>query len=159
MTARQENRPRNWLIKDDAIVDMAQLLPQDLNDLARIKNLQDRFLKKHGEELLGVIHKAMNSSPEPLAEVIRRDKLTGSQEAIVDALSIIVRLQAEIHEMNPNTLASRKELQAFVQNQNESVLLSDWRKTLIGDALSEFMCGDQNIRLINNKLSIVSNET
>jgi len=158
LTARQENRPRNWLIKDDAIVDMAQLLPQDLNELARIKNVQDRFLKKHGEELLGVIHKARNSSPEPLAEVIRRDKLTGSQEAIVDALSIIVRLQAEIHEMNPNTLASRKELQAFVQNQNESVLLSDWRKTLIGDALSEFMCGDQNIRLINNKLSIVSNE-
>ena len=159
VTARQENRPRNWLIKDDAIVDMAQLLPVDLNELARIKNLQDRFLKKHGEELLGVIHKARNNPPEPLTEVIRRDKLTGSQEAIVDALSIIVRLQAEIHEMNPNTLASRKELQAFVQNQSESVLLSDWRKTLIGDALSEFMCGDQNIRLIDNKLSIVSNET
>jgi ribonuclease D len=77
---------------------------------------------------------------------------------MVDALSVIVRLQAEIHELNPNTLASRKELQAFVQNQDESVLLSGWRKPLIGDALSEFMCGDQNIRLLDNKLSIVSNE-
>jgi ribonuclease D len=137
---------------------MAQLLPEDIQELGRIKNLQERFIKKHGEVLLGIIHKGRNNSPQPLAEVIRREKLTGQQEALVDALSIIVRLQAEIHEMNPNTLASRKELQAFVQNQHESVLLSDWRKPLIGDALSEFMRGDQNIRLLDNKLSIVSNK-
>ena len=159
VTARQENRPRNWLIKDDAIVDMAQLLPEDMSELSRIKNLQDRFLNKHGEILLGIIRIARNNSPEPLVEVARRVKLTGQEEAMVDALSIIVRLQAEIHEMNPNTLASRKELQAFVQNQNESVLLSDWRKSLIGDSLIDFMRGDQNIRLIDNKLSIVSNKT
>jgi len=159
VTARQENRPRNWLIKDDAIVDMAQLLPEDMSELSRIKNLQDRFLNKHGEILLGIIRKARNNSPEPLVEVARRDKLTGQEEAMVDALSVIVRLQAEIHEMNPNTLASRKELQTFVQNQDESKLLSDWRKSLIGDALSDFMRGDQNIRLIDNKLSIVTNET
>jgi len=158
VTARQENRPRNWLVKDDAIVDMAQLLPEDMDELVRIRNLQERFLKKHGEILLEIIQNARNNSPEPLAVVIRRDKLTGQQEAMVDALSVIVRLQAEIHELNPNTLASRKELQAFVQNQDESVLLSGWRKPLIGDALSEFMCGDQNIRLLDNKLSIVSNE-
>jgi len=159
VTARQENRPRNWLIKDDAIVDMAQLLPEDMSELSRIKNLQDRFLNKHGEILLGIIRVARNNSPEPLVEVVRREKLTGQEEAMVDALSVIVRLQAEIHEMNPNTLASRKELQTFVQNQDESKLLSDWRKSLIGDALSDFMRGDQNIRLIDNKLSIVSNET
>jgi ribonuclease D len=158
LTARQENRPRNWLIKNDAIVDMAQLLPEDIQELGRIKNLQERFIKKHGEVLLEIIHKGRNNSPQALDEVIRREKLTGQQEALVDALSIIVRLQAEIHEMNPNTLASRKELQAFVQNQHESVLLSDWRKPLIGDALGEFMGGDQNIRLLDNKLSIVSNE-
>ena len=159
MTARQENRPRNWLVRDDAIVDMAQLLPEDMNELLRIKNIQERFLKKYGEVLLEIIHKARNNTPEPLAKTIRREKLTEQQEAMVDALSAIVRLQAGIHEMNPNTLASRKELQAFVQNQNESVLLSDWRKQLIGEALSDFMRGDQNIRLIDNKLSIVTNET
>ncbi len=158
VTARQENRPRNWLIKDDAIVDMAQLLPEDMSELSRIKNLQDRFLNKHGEILLGIIHKARNNSPEPLVEAVRREKLTGQEEAMVDVLSVIVRLQAEIHEMNPNTLASRKELQAFVQNQNESMLLSGWRKSLIGDSLVDFMRGDQNIRLIDNKLSIVTNE-
>ncbi len=159
LTARKENKPRHWLIKDDVIVGMAQLLPADMNELSKIKNLQNLFLKKYGEALLELIHKARKKSPEPLAEVIRRDKLTHQQEAIVDALSIIVRLQADIHGMKPNKLASRKELQAFVQNQDESVLLSNWRKSLIGDALSKFMCGDQNIRLIGNKLSIISNET
>lgn len=157
ITARKKNRPRNWLMRDDAIVDMAQLLPEDLNALAKIKGLQGKFVKNHGVELLKIIHSAMELSPEPLTNIRQSEKLTGQQEAMVDALSVIVRLQAQIHEMNPTALASKKELQAFVQNQDESILQSGWRKPLIGDALTEFMSGNQSISLINNKLSIVTN--
>ncbi|MCK5431088.1 MAG: ribonuclease D [Gammaproteobacteria bacterium] len=157
ITAREKNRPRNWLIRDDAIVDMAQLLPEDLNALTKIKGLQGKFVKNHGVELLKIIHSAMELSPEPIANIRQSVKLTGQQEAMVDALSVIVRLQAQIHEMNPTALASKKELQAFVQNQDESILQSGWRKPLIGDALAEFMSGNQSISLINNKLSIVTN--
>ena len=157
ITAREKNRPRNWLMRDDAIVDIAQLLPEDLNALKKIKGLQDRFVKNHGVELLEIIHKARELSPEPIVDIKQSKKLTGQQEAMVDALSVIVRLQAQIHEMNPTALASKKDLQAFVQNQDESILQSGWRKPLIGDALAEFMSGNQSISLINNKLSIVTN--
>ena len=157
ITARKKNRPRNWLIRDDAIVDMAQLLPEDLNALTKIKGLQGKFVKNHGVELLKIIHSAMELSPEPLANIRQSEKLTGQQEAMVDALSVIVRLQAQIHEMNPTALASKKELRVFVQNQDESILQSGWRKPLIGDALTEFMSGNKSIGLINNKLSIVTN--
>ena len=159
ITAREENRPRNWLMRDDAIVDMAQLLPEDRNALTKIKGLQERFLRNHGEVLLGVIQNAKNMPPEPLMNTQQHSKLTGQQQAIVNALSVIVSLQAEIHELNPAALASKKELQAFVQNQDESVLLSGWRKPLVGDALSEFMRGNLTIQLLDNKLSIVVNET
>ena len=158
LTARRENRPRNWLMKDDVVVDMARTLPEDKDELSKIRNLQERLLKKYGDVLLKIIRDAKSESPEQIEIVNKPEKLTEQEEAIVDALSVIVRLQAEIHELNPNTLASRKELQAFVQNQDESVLLSDWRKPLIGDALSEFMCGEQNIRLKDKKLSIVNND-
>jgi len=159
ITARVENKPRNWLMRDDAIVDMAQLLPEDRNALSRIKGLQERFIRNHGDELLKVMRNASNKSPEPLEKINQRDKLTAHQAAIVNALSVIVSLQAEIHELNPAALASKKELEAFVQNQDESVLLSGWKKPLVGDALSEFMRGNHTIQLLDNKLSIVANET
>ena len=158
ITARKKNRPRNWLMRDDAIVDMAQLLPEDLNALKKIKGLQDKFVKNHGVELLKLIHSAKELTPEPIANIRQSVKLTGQQEAMVEVLSVIVRLQAQIHQMNPTALASKKELQAFVQNQDESILQSGWRKPLIGDALTEFMSGNQSISLIDNKLSIVTNE-
>ena len=157
ITARKVNRPRNWLVKDDAIVDMAQLLPEDLNALTKIKGIQDRFAKNYGEDLLEIIHNAQQLSPEPLAKQNQSEKLTKQQEALVDALSVIVRLQAQLHEMNHSALATKKELQSFVQNQDESLLQSGWRKPLIGDALTAFMSGKQCIGLINNKLSIVTN--
>ncbi|MFT5425545.1 MAG: ribonuclease D [Gammaproteobacteria bacterium] len=157
ITARQVNRPRNWLVKDDAIVDMAQLLPEDLNALMKIKGMQDRFVKNYGEDLLEIIHSAQQLSPEPLAKQKQSEKLTAQQEALVEALSVIVRLQAQLHEMNHSALATKKELHSFVQNQEESLLQSGWRKSLIGDALTAFMSGKQCIGLINNKLSIVTN--
>ncbi len=156
LTARKENKPRNWLLKDEAIVDMAQHLPEDKQALSAIRTLHERFVAKHGEALLAIIADARDSTPTLQVSDNKREKLSAEQEAIVDALSAIARLQAQIHDLNPAVLAPRKELEAFVLNQTDSILLEGWRAPMIGNALSEFMQGKQNLRLQNNKLSIIS---
>lgn len=155
LTARKENKPRNWLLKDEAIVDMAQHLPDEKNALSGIRNLHDRFIAKHGEELLAIIDDARDVSPIPLTSINKRDKLSADQEAIVDALSAIVRLQAQLHDLNPAVLAPRKELESFVLNPDDSILLDGWRGPMIGAALNDFMHGEQCLHLQNGKLSIV----
>ncbi len=151
-TARAENRPRNWLIRDDVIVDLAKLLPQKLADLGRMKGISERLLNRHGQELLKIIVAAKQQSPVPLITSPPRKPLNIQGEAIVDALSAIVRMKAEENKLNPNILAPGKELEKFVQNDPDSCLLKGWREHLIGKELRAFLDGNIALQIVDNEL-------
>ena len=58
ITARTENRPRQWVLHDNTLVMMARMLPASRDDLSRIKGVNKRVLKRHGDTLLGIIEAA-----------------------------------------------------------------------------------------------------
>jgi ribonuclease D len=151
--ARTENRPRNWLLKDDAIADIAQLQPKTLADLNRLKSLNDRFIQKHGSEILKLIDVAEQQEPAPLKGTASRKSLNLQQEAKVDALTAIVRLTADANKLHPNILASRKELEKFVQGDSESLLLKGWREQLVGNELKDFLAGKISFQIIDNEMT------
>lgn len=150
--ARTENRPRNWLLRDDVIVDLAQLQPQTLSDLGRIKGMSERLLHRHGEEILKVINAAEQQNPVPLNKSQSRKPLKIQDEAKVDVLSAIVRLTAEANKLHPNMLATRKELENLVRDEADSSLLTGWREHLIGKQLEAFLDGKVSFQIVDNEL-------
>lgn len=55
ITARNENRPRKWIIKDHALVGIARELPEDLQTLAAIDGMDDKILNRYGNSLLQMV--------------------------------------------------------------------------------------------------------
>jgi ribonuclease D len=55
ITARTENRPRKWILKDHTLVEMARLLPACLEDLSCINGVNEWIVKRHGATLLEII--------------------------------------------------------------------------------------------------------
>lgn len=58
MTARERNRPRKWILPDNALVDMAKRLPDNKSDLLQIDKIGEKVVNRHGDELLKIIHDA-----------------------------------------------------------------------------------------------------
>ena len=58
ITARAENQPRNWILHDNTLVEMARLLPANQDDLSQIKGVNVRVLKRHGATLVEIIKSA-----------------------------------------------------------------------------------------------------
>ena len=54
VTARRENRPRKWIIKDHALVAIARDLPVDRESLSRLEGINDNILKRYAGELLAI---------------------------------------------------------------------------------------------------------
>jgi len=54
MTARKENRPRKWIIKDHALVAIARELPEDRDSISRLDGINEKILKRYGSELLAI---------------------------------------------------------------------------------------------------------
>jgi ribonuclease D len=150
--ARAENRPRNWLMRDEVLVDIAQLQPQTLSDLGRMKALNERMVDRYGAEILKIISASSEQSPMPLNKTKSRKSLNIQEESKIDAMMAIVRLIAKINNLHPNILAPRKELEKFVRNDSESLLRKGWREQLIGKELGAFLRGESALQIVGDEV-------
>ncbi len=158
-TAQQENRPRNWLLRDDVLVDIARQIPDNRDDLAHIRGLSERMLKRHGTAVLELIAGAGRQEPQPLPDTRRRARLKPEQDALVDAMMSMVQIVALKESLSPAVLASRKQLAALLQQQDnrDIELLHGWRRNLIGTQLRAFLRGELVLRVEDGELSVVDN--
>jgi len=153
--AREQNRPRNWLMRDDVLVDLAQLQPKNLSDLGRIKAMSEGMLNRHGQEILKIIEEAKQHEPISLSKSQSRKALNIQEEAMVDAMMAIVRLTAFNKSLHPNILASRKELEKFVCSDADSLLHKGWRQQLIGNDLAAFLRGEIIFQIEENEMVLI----
>ncbi len=151
--AVKENRPRNRLMRDDTLLDIARMLPQNIEALSRIRGLHERIVRRYGEAIVNLIQTASTQKPIPKPDVAIPDKTTPQQNAIVELLSAVVHLRAIENELSTTQLASKKELQKLVMGQ-KSVLLSGWRKSIIGDECLRIINGELSIHIKDNLLTI-----
>ncbi len=139
--AQQDNRPRNWLIRDELLIELAKLQPENVDALAGIRGIQDKTVSRYGKVLCQLINEAKLRPPIPLNEKEKSPKKTAEQEAILDLLAAQVRLRADQNRLNPSILASRKDLEDLLDEQPEGALLHGWRRTMVGQELLALLQG------------------
>lgn len=145
-TAREQDRPRGHILRDDALMDIARTLPADRRGLDRLRSLRDNVAARHGERLLELVAEA-REQPAPDAGPSSRNgpELDTAGEALVDALSALVRLRAAQEELNPNSIATRRELARIAGGESVHRVLSGWRGRLIGSEIEAFMNGETTL--------------
>lgn len=155
MLARDEDCPRNWVVKDEVLLELAKQRPLDFDTLKRIRGIDERAARRHGKALMQLIAEcdttAITESPRRAAI----DPETPEQGALLDILSAVVRLRSAQHAISPATLASRKALREFIDAPNDSPLMQGWRRTLVGADLHEMIAGGKTLTITKGEISIV----
>lgn len=158
-TAQSEDRPKSWLLRDELLFDMAKLQPETVEELANVRGINERAVNRYGQELCQLITAAKNRAPLPLNEKDRPTKKTQQQEAILDILTALVRIRAEENSLNPTILASRKDLEALLFNDDdECPILHGWRFTMAGRELIGLLKGKLLLGIESEKLVIIEND-
>ena len=147
------NRPRQWILKDEVLMDIAQRLPRDTHTLQRIRGLPDKVVKDHSEAILGMVAEAL-TDPDPVVPAEERT-LSSAQEAIADLLSALLRMRADEAEVTPALIAGRKEIERLVQGERDLPVLTGWRRRLVGHELEAALCGDLAFVIEEGRLAVV----
>jgi ribonuclease D len=151
---REQDIPRSWLLKDEAMLDLARLLPRSPDDIRRIRGVDERTLKRYGDTLYKLIREAQNRAPQPAEFRFRAPRKTPEQEALLDALSAVVRLRAAENSLNPVMLATRKDLEQLLDEPEQSKLLHGWRKAMAGEDLAAVLRGELQLAVTDGRLRI-----
>ncbi|MBS1211697.1 MAG: ribonuclease [Proteobacteria bacterium] len=153
-TARAQDIPRGWLIKDEALFDMARQHPLDTEAIKSIRGLDERTARRHGPELCQMIGTALQQPPPPVEHKPRPAKKSQEQEALLDVMMAVVRLRAAQHTLNPSVLASRKDLEQLLDGHSDARLTKGWRWTMAGEELAAVLRGELGIKVSDGSLSL-----
>jgi ribonuclease D len=137
--AIERNLPRQWILKDAVLTDIAVRLPASLAELERIDGLPPKVIRRAGDTLLEAIAAARGQNGgEPAAR--RRGAPDEQQKSLLEAMQARVAQCARDLGVAAETIASRKELSAVVLEGERKVrVFTGWRKALIGDELASML--------------------
>jgi ribonuclease D len=127
------DKPRGWILPDEALLAMAALAPRSIEELAAVRALQPAVLRKRGEDLLALIEAARGTT-EAAADLPGR-RLEPHETALVGRMIEEVRAEAARLGISAELLATRRDVEALVLGQVEPAVLRGWRRGAIGERL------------------------
>ncbi len=131
--AIQADRPRGWILSDEALRNISERLPVTMEELGQCRDLQPAVLRRQGETLLALVAVGLhNADEEPPARDFRP---TSQQQSQVSKLMQLVRGTAERIAVSPELLATRRDAEQLVFFNKRDGLLQGWRRDVIGEAL------------------------
>lgn len=137
--SRNRDVPRNRIVRDEALLDLAGEAPTTVEQLLRIRGLSRGLAEgKSGEVLLAAIGRAKALPPEQLPPVEREQPLPKGIGPLVELLKVLLKLKCEENDVAQKLVASSSDLDLIAADDNAKVpALQGWRREIFGnDALA-----------------------
>lgn len=133
--ALRRNRPRQWILRDRVLLEIATSLPDSKQALSRVADMPEKIVHRAGEELLEIVARSGNDNDyqPPSAPNETQKSSLKSMHKVVDDCAKNLGISAEI-------VASRKELSAvIISGRTDSRVFQGWRRELVGERLLEML--------------------
>ncbi len=133
--AQQKNLPREWVVKDRVLVDVARTLPTDQASLAQIKGIGAKTVQRWGKELLMIVRANTGiKNAKALWPTLKR--LTPKQKNITNELFDQLKRRASALGICASLLGPRRDISPLVVGE-DSPLLRGWRYNAVGAELQK----------------------
>jgi ribonuclease D len=134
--ALRRDRPRQWIVRDNVLVDIAYRMPQTLSELTAIDEMPSKLVNRAGRQILDLIANASDDGDDYQPPSSPNDE----QKALLKKMQSIVSECASDLGIAAETIASKKELSAVIFGGNRnSRVFAGWRRELIGGQLAALL--------------------
>jgi ribonuclease D len=137
--AQSRNVPRNRIMRDEVMLEIAGGRPQHANALNGVRGLSPNFgSSKPGIKVIEIIKLAMSIPEGDLPKIKRHRPPQMNIDPIMELLKVLLKLKCQTENVAPKLIASMDDLEKLAQNDNADIpALKGWRFELFGeDALA-----------------------
>lgn len=156
--ARESDKPRGRILKDDAIYEIAQQQPRDEDDLAKLRSLPRGFERSQaGREILAAVARAHEVPKTELTPVPRAKQLPEGTQAAVEFLKVLLKIVVEEHGVAGKLIASGDDLERLAWKGEEADIaaLGGWRREIFGERALELLAGRTGLVYRDRKVEVV----
>jgi ribonuclease D len=154
--AQQRDVPRGRIVKDEALYEIAEHRPKTAADFDRMRAVPRGFGNSRGaQELLQALERAFSDPKRPIYKHERPPALPSSIGPTVELLKVLLRLEADRHQVAPRLIASASDIEAIAASDEADVeALRGWRRKVFGERALALKHGKIALKLENAKVAI-----
>jgi len=137
--AQERNMPRNRIMKDDALFELANQQPKDLKGLDNLRAVPRGFSNsRSAPSLLEAIQSGLNRNEADLPDIEDPRPLPSGIGPLVELLKVLLKMRSDEHNVAPKLIATVSDLEQIAAFEDAEVnALSGWRHEIFGrDALA-----------------------
>lgn len=137
--AQDRDVPRNRVLRDDALIDIAALAPTSEAELTRSRAFsKDSAAGRTGKAILDLVRKALETPRTDWPKVEEKRELPAGKQPVIDLLKVLLKLNCEDNDVAPKLVAGADDLEAIALDDEADVpALRGWRREVFGaDALA-----------------------
>lgn len=156
--AQKRDTPRNRVIRDDTLLDIAGSMPTEPKDLARIrgigKNVPDSRI---GADLLKSVQEALAIPKEDLPVQKRREAPPPGVGPTTELLKVLLKARCDKLGIAPRLIANSDELEKLAIDDNADIpSLKGWRRELFGNDALALKRGALALTITNSAIDVMS---
>lgn len=157
--AARRDEPRGRIVADETLVEIARRAPRKPEDMKPLRTLHPRELARSGAALVAAVATGLKAPEDTWP---RLDPIKPEDERFsisVDLLEVVLRARALENEIAPSYLGTRADIAQLIEvtvgsgsrrksaKETEPLLLTGWRRQLVGDELVAFLEGRASLKI------------
>ncbi|MBO6511397.1 MAG: ribonuclease D [Roseibium sp.] len=142
--AQSRNVPRNRVIKDDAIYELAAQQPKDTEALGRLRTIPRGFERsRSADDILKAVKRALDLPKDTLPKLHKGRQAPDGSAAAVDLLKVLLKLISEANGVAAKVIATVDDLEKIAADDQADVpALKGWRRELFGETALKLKRGE-----------------
>lgn len=155
--AQRRDTPRNRVIRDEQLLDIAAHRPDTAEQLARTRGLRQDFARgRVGQAILAAVAEGLavpeGAGPKPVA----RPESNVDAGPLVELLKVLLKLKCQEHHVAQKLVANAADLEMIALDDKAPVpALSGWRREVFGEAALALKRGELALSADGNEIALI----
>ena len=152
--AQSRDLPRNRIIRDDLLLEVAASRPTAADEIVRIRRVS--VDKKSAAGMASAIRGALELPKDQLPKVTAPPRLPRGIGPVVDLLRVLLKYQCEEHHVAQRLVANTGDLEAIAASDDADVrALRGWRFEVFGKAALALKHGDIALAIVDDRITVM----
>ena len=155
--AQSRDIPRNRILRDDSLLDVAAHAPETPEALSRTRGLSNGFATgKMGKELLKAVKNGLKLPDAEIPKRPKRERLPSGIGPLTDLLKVLLKHQCEQHHVASRLVASADDLTRIAADDRADVrAMQGWRRELFGSKALDLKHGRLAISANGSGITVI----
>jgi ribonuclease D len=147
--AQGQDVPRNRILRDEALYDIANSAPTDTGQLAHLRSLSEGFARSaRAREIVEAVNRGLKRDPQTVPPLREGTGLPAEKLATVELLRVLLKACAARSKVAPRLIADAEHLERLAAEDEPDIpALKGWRYELFGAEAQRLKRGELALKI------------